>query len=65
MKKFMKYLLILLIVLFIIFILFLFRPVSLKQINVNSNEPAVDVSLIGGGIMSATLGTYLNELQPN
>ncbi|ESK36976.1 malate dehydrogenase (acceptor) [Acinetobacter nectaris CIP 110549] len=65
MKKFMKYLLILLIVLGIVFILFLFRPVSSKQIDVDSNEPTVDVALIGGGIMSATLGTYLNELQPN
>ncbi|MBB2493770.1 malate:quinone oxidoreductase [Aquipseudomonas ullengensis] len=27
-------------------------------------EKTVDVLLIGGGIMSATLGTYLNELEP-
>lgn len=28
-------------------------------------ERQVDVLLIGGGIMSATLGTYLNELEPS
>lgn len=28
-------------------------------------EKSVDVLLIGGGIMSATLGTYLQELEPN
>lgn len=28
-------------------------------------ESSVDVLLIGGGVMSATLGTYLNELEPN
>ena len=27
-------------------------------------EKSVDVLLIGGGIMSASLGTYLNELEP-
>ena len=27
-------------------------------------EKTVDVLLIGGGVMSATLGTYLNELEP-
>ncbi|HID66157.1 MAG TPA: hypothetical protein EYP32_04840, partial [Aquificaceae bacterium] len=31
-------------------------------IKTKSEEPVVDVVLIGGGIMSATLGTYLNEL---
>ena len=28
-------------------------------------EQETDVLLIGGGIMSATLGTYLQELQPD
>jgi len=28
-------------------------------------EKSVDVVLIGGGIMSATLGTYLQELEPD
>lgn len=30
-----------------------------------SKEQETDVLLIGGGIMSATLGTYLRELEPN
>ncbi len=30
---------------------------------VSADEP-IDVVLIGGGIMSATLGTYLQELEP-
>ncbi|CAD5110430.1 Malate:quinone oxidoreductase [Pseudomonas carbonaria] len=28
-------------------------------------EKTVDVLLIGGGIMSASLGTYLHELEPD
>ncbi|WP_027350999.1 malate dehydrogenase (quinone) [Halotalea alkalilenta] len=31
----------------------------------SADEPPVDVVLIGGGIMSATLGTYLKELEPD
>lgn len=31
----------------------------------NEPESSVDVLLIGGGIMSATLGTYLKELEPS
>ncbi|WP_445404444.1 malate dehydrogenase (quinone) [Acinetobacter vivianii] len=65
MKKFWKYLLVLLAVLIIIAIAFLFRPVASKAIKTANDEPTVDVVLIGGGIMSATLGTYLNELQPD
>ena len=61
----MKYLLVLLVVLIIIAIAFLFRPITSKAIKTKSDEPVVDVVLIGGGIMSATLGTYLNELQPD
>jgi hypothetical protein len=64
MKKFWKYLLVLLLVLIVIAIAFLFRPVTSKAIKTKNDEPVVDVVLIGGGIMSATLGTYLNELQP-
>ncbi len=30
-----------------------------------SEEQETDVLLIGGGIMSATLGAYLRELEPN
>ncbi|MGL9769166.1 MAG: malate dehydrogenase (quinone) [Sodalis sp. (in: enterobacteria)] len=37
---------------------------SAKQHHV-SDKPQVDIILIGGGIMSATLGTYLKELEPS
>lgn len=36
---------------------------ALAAMPVSADEP-VDVLLIGGGIMSATLGTYLQELEP-
>ncbi|KAA8733176.1 malate dehydrogenase (quinone) [Acinetobacter qingfengensis] len=65
MKKFLKYILVLIVLLLIALIVFLFRPVASKQVQTQDNEPVVDVVLVGGGIMSATLGTYLNELEPN
>lgn len=65
MKKFLKYLAIILLVLLIIGLIFLFRPITSKQVKTSSEEPVVDVVLIGGGIMSATLGTYFNELEPD
>ncbi len=65
MKKFLRYLLILILVVAIIGVAFLFRPIASKTIKTTDGEPVVDVVLIGGGIMSATLGTYLTELQPN
>ncbi|WP_249975855.1 malate dehydrogenase (quinone) [Vreelandella olivaria] len=37
---------------------------ALTAMPVSAEEP-VDVVLIGGGIMSATLGTYLQELEPD
>lgn len=36
---------------------------GLAAMPISADEP-VDVVLIGGGIMSATLGTYLQELEP-
>ncbi len=45
-------------------LIFLFRPVASKSVNLTGEEPMVDMVLIGGGIMSATLGTYLSELEP-
>ncbi|MAK29780.1 malate dehydrogenase (quinone) [Acinetobacter sp.] len=65
MKKFLKYLAVFLVVLLIAAIAFLFRPIASKKIQTSANEPVVDVVLVGGGIMSATLGTYLTELEPN
>ncbi|TCV92250.1 malate dehydrogenase (quinone) [Biostraticola tofi] len=36
-----------------------------SKLNTAANNAPVDVVLIGGGVMSATLGTYLKELEPN
>jgi len=38
---------------------------SLTKKAAGEDEEHVDVLLIGGGVMSATLGTYLQELEPN
>lgn len=65
MKKFLKYLGILILIVFIAGMAFLFRPTSTKPITTSAQEPVVDAVLIGGGIMSATLGSYLTELEPN
>lgn len=43
---------------------FLLRPVSWGGTPEAENEEPVDVVLIGGGIMSVTLATYLQELEP-
>lgn len=65
MKKFFKYLLIIIVVLFVIGLIFLFRPIASSPVSTKAEEPVVDVVLVGGGIMSATLGTYLSELEPS
>lgn len=65
MKKFFKYLLIIIVVLFVIGLIFLFRPIASSPVDTKVEEPVVDVVLVGGGIMSATLGTYLSELEPS
>ena len=63
MKKILITIAILLAILLIAIIAFLYRPVASKS--VAADGETVDVVLIGGGIMSATLGTYLTELEPN
>lgn len=65
MKKFLKYLLIFIVIIAIIALIFLFRPIASKTVKTSTDEPILDVVLVGGGIMSATLGTYLNELEPD
>lgn len=65
MKKFLKFLIAFALLLLIILLAYLFRPVASKQVSGLDEEPVVDVVLIGGGIMSATLGTYLSELEPD
>lgn len=36
-----------------------------NQLSTNAADKLVDVVLIGGGIMSATLGTFIQQLEPN
>jgi len=38
---------------------------GLNQLNAEAFDKQVDVVLIGGGIMSATLGTFIQQLEPN
>ena len=64
MKKFLKYLLIIFVIILVIGLIFLFRPIASSSVKTSNNDEVKDVVLIGGGIMSATLGTYLNELEP-
>lgn len=63
MKKIILTVAILLAIILIAIVAFLYRPVASKA--VNADGETVDVVLIGGGIMSATLGTYLTELEPD
>lgn len=65
MKKFLKYLAVFIILLLIAVLIFLFRPTASKKVQTANNEQVVDAVLVGGGIMSATLGTYLSELEPD
>ncbi len=46
-------------------LLFLYWPLYQRSVPKANNDTPVDVVLIGGGIMSVTLGTYLQELQPD
>lgn len=45
--------------------LFLYWPLWQRSVPAAQNEQPVDVVLIGAGIMSVTLATYLQELQPD
>lgn len=66
MKKFGKVLLALLVLLLLASALFLFWPLTQRSVPPASNEDKpVDVVLVGAGIMSITLATYLQELQPD
>ncbi|KMS51941.1 malate:quinone oxidoreductase [Novosphingobium barchaimii LL02] len=46
------------------FVAFLYRPLYFGPAPVADNEKPVDVVVIGGGIMSVTLATYLQEMEP-
>ncbi len=45
--------------------LFLYWPLTQRSVPAASNDKPVDVVLVGAGIMSITLATYLQELQPD
>lgn len=65
MKKFLKRLIIFLLVVIVAAALFLYWPIFPRSIPKAENDKPVDVLLIGGGIMSATLGIYISELEPS
>lgn len=44
--------------------IFLYWPLFQRSVPEAENQEPVDAVLIGGGIMSMTLATYLNELEP-
>ena len=65
MKKFGKALVALLVLLLLVSVLFLYWPLKQHSVPAASNDKPVDVVLVGAGIMSITLATYLQELQPD
>lgn len=65
MKKLIKTLLAISVSLAVILALFLYWPLYQRAAPPAENEEPVDVVLIGGGIMSVTLATYLQELAPD
>jgi len=65
MKKLAKVVLGLLVLLLLASALFLFWPLHQRSVPAAGNDKPVDVVLVGGGIMSITLATFLQELQPD
>ena len=64
MKKILKTLAGLIAVLAVVAVVFLYWPLYKGSPPKSDNEQPVDVVLIGGGVMSVTLATYLQELEP-
>ncbi|NWF34004.1 malate dehydrogenase (quinone) [Stenotrophomonas sp. SAM-B] len=65
MKKLAKVVLGLFVVLLLAAALFLYWPLHQRSVPAAGNDKPVDVVLVGGGIMSITLATFLQELQPD
>ncbi|GHH49542.1 malate dehydrogenase (quinone) [[Pseudomonas] boreopolis] len=65
MKKFIKVLAGVVVLLLLAGVLFLYWPLHERSVPPAENDKPVDVVLVGGGIMSVTLATYLQELQPD
>lgn len=51
--------------LILVTLLFLFWPLFPRSVPKAENEQPVDVVMVGAGVMSTTLATYLQELQPD
>ncbi len=64
-KKAIRNLAILLLLIALAIAAFLFRPMASPEGPAPADDRPVDVIVIGGGIMSVTLATYLQELEPN
>ena len=64
MKKLLKIMVGFVLILAISGVLFLYWPLYEGSTPKADNDKPVDAVLIGGGIMSVTLATYLQELQP-
>lgn len=65
MKKLRKFLLTLIVLALLASVLFLYWPLYQRSVPAAGNDKPVDVVLVGAGIMSVTLATYLQELQPD
>lgn len=65
MKKLAKVVLGLLVLLLLAAAVFLYWPLYQRSVPAAENDKPVDVVLVGGGIMSITLATFLQELQPD
>ncbi|WLF83581.1 malate dehydrogenase (quinone) [Moraxella sp. ZY210820] len=65
MKKSLKIIGALIVVAILAAILFLYWPLYKRAVPAAENDQPIDVVLIGGGIMSMTLATYLQELEPD
>lgn len=64
MKRFLKWFVGVVAVLVLVAVLFLYWPLYTPAPPKAENERPVDVVLVGGGIMSVTLATFLQELEP-
>ncbi|KAG0921416.1 hypothetical protein G6F32_015112 [Rhizopus arrhizus] len=65
MRKFLKIVGSLAALLVIAAALFLYWPLHQRSVPAAEHDKPVDAVLVGGGIMSVTLATYLQELQPD
>ncbi|MFJ1299596.1 malate dehydrogenase (quinone) [Pseudomonadota bacterium AL_CKDN230030165-1A_HGKHYDSX7] len=65
MKKFLKIVGSLAALAIVALVLFLYWPLHQRSVPAAENDKPVDAVLVGGGVMSVTLATYLQELEPN